>query len=267
MSFEDIHTALMARLPEAEGIEPSTMKLVLIAIAQDTNAKRGDHRAWPSFRRLALITGLALSAVSRAVEALDRIGAFKEHVCGNGRIRSEYVLDIAKLGNWGIDWEKEKAAVFSGRTQSSPEELRLPPEERVGSPEELRLPPEEQNKVLNLGFNTGLEAGIVTTPGSLRSPGAASPLPSTPVSKGKNQNRTPKDSGASSAWANQTPKTKTEGTRTEKPWSRSKPCPSCGGLMRRDENHACGAKAASANGEVLTESQKKFGNDLGVEPL
>jgi DNA-binding MarR family transcriptional regulator len=71
MSFEDVDTALKADIESRRGVSVATMKLVLIAIAQHTSAKRGDHEAFPALKRLAKMTGLSQASVSNAVDALE----------------------------------------------------------------------------------------------------------------------------------------------------------------------------------------------------
>jgi hypothetical protein len=106
MSFEDVNTVLQAVITSRRGVSAAAMKIVLAVIAQHTSAKRGDHRAFPGLKRLSKMSGLSVSQVSAAVDALVEFGAFKEYKQGGGRKKSNYVINIAKLSNLGIDWLK-----------------------------------------------------------------------------------------------------------------------------------------------------------------
>lgn len=271
MSFEDVDTVLKAKIPGHMGVEPPMLKLVLLAIAQHTSGRRGDHSAFPALKRLALMTGASQSSVSRAIDALAGLGLFKEYVRGGGRKRSHYVIDIAKLGYMGIDW---KAAGFQVGTQSSESEPSLPVTEPRVPSRNTKGSVTEPNKVLNQGSYPGLEQGSVTATGSLRSPDALRAAARIP-DENKHRNPKPKGPGASGA----RPEDKT-GRRIEKPFRRE--CKKCGAPLERDKNHQCEAKAASASDDRyarmsdsqaidetlgITENQKKYGNDLGVPPL
>jgi hypothetical protein len=247
MSFEDVDTALKADIKSRRGVSVATMKLVLIAIAQHTSAKRGDHEAFPALKRLAKMTGLSQASVSNAVDALEEFGAFKEYVRGGGRKRSHYRLNIAKLSNIGIDWLKGQGSdnepsvqqvnpEISSRTQRSDNEP-------VGSGN-------EPNKGVNRGFDPSLYQGSVTTTSSLRDSVPPSAV-SSHLDEKQNQNPKPKTSGVSGVQAKTTPKPN-PGQRLAQPYRPEftdpyRACRKCGDTLKRDVNHVCKGTAAPLN--------------------
>jgi|HubBroStandDraft_6_1064221.scaffolds.fasta_scaffold386035_2 hypothetical protein len=196
------------------------------------------------------MTGLSQASVSRAIDALEEFGAFKEYVRGGGRKRSHYKLNIAKLSSVGIDWQKEQGSTvepivpqrnpeFTGGTQSYTAEP-------VGSTV-------EPIKGVNKGFDPSLYQGYVTPTSSLRDSVPPSAV-SSHLDESQDQNPKPKTSGVSGVQAKTTPKPN-PGQRLAQPY-RSKPspeigftepyrtCKKCGDTLKRDVNHTCKGKAA-----------------------
>jgi hypothetical protein len=69
------------------------MKSVLVAIARHTNSKNEDHKAWPSLDTLEVETQHGRAAISRAIDGLQKVGAFLSYMPGGGRQYSTYVLE------------------------------------------------------------------------------------------------------------------------------------------------------------------------------
>ena len=114
------------------GFASGTLKLVLVCIAQHTNGKKGDHSCFPSVERLAEMTGLSQGSVSKAVDALDAVGAFKNYIRGGGRLKSTYVLDMERIRS------SRYSQVTSNSLEISSEDEPCPtPDEPCPSPDEL----------------------------------------------------------------------------------------------------------------------------------
>ena len=75
-------------------------RTLVLPIARHTNSKNDEHKAWPSLDTLEVETQLARSSISKAIDALDSVGAFTEYKQGGGRTYSTYTLDMDKIESW-----------------------------------------------------------------------------------------------------------------------------------------------------------------------
>jgi len=179
MSFQDVETVLTSYIPKVPGFEQATLKLVLLAIAKHTNSKDELHKAWPSLETLSEITQLAQSAVSRSVDALLGLGAFKEYERGGGRKHSTYWLDMEVIERWYEGCPAEKSG---DKTDDSLDDTLEPKEPSLLS-EEPCLPSQKpslprggtqpSSTRTESGFNPVFEFGLESGSSSTKPPVAA----------------------------------------------------------------------------------------------
>ena len=109
MGFKHVDAAIKATLPKINGIETSTLKLVLITICQHADNKT--NACYPSLRRLASLTQQSRSSVGKAVIVLNSIGCFVSYQAGSVHGgSSHFVVDIERLRHWGTKLSAEETA-------------------------------------------------------------------------------------------------------------------------------------------------------------